>query len=94
MRRDQGVSVLLNNHIWAAILEMSFCGTFSYADDILILAPTLTSVHHMLFICEEFAKEYEVIFNSSKSKILVFPYLEDNMGSTIEQVHERLHLGK
>ena len=77
----------------------AFCGTFSYADDIIILAPTLTSVHHMLFSCEEFAKEYEVIFNSSKSKILVFPYSEDNnvsvpfMGSTIEQVRECSHLG-
>ena len=24
----------------------TFCGTFSYADDIIILAPTLTSAHH------------------------------------------------
>ena len=52
----------------------------------------------MLFICEEFAQEYQVIFNSSKSKILVFSYSEDNnvsvpfMGGTVEQVRECSHL--
>jgi hypothetical protein len=49
-----------------------YCGSFGYADDVILLAPTLYSVKKLLCICETFAKEYDVIFNSQKSKLLVY----------------------
>ena len=49
-----------------------YCGSFGYADDVILLAPTLYSVKKLLYICEAFAKEYDVIFNSQKSKLLVY----------------------
>ena len=50
-----------------------FCGALSYADDVIILAPTMSSVYSMLSICEKFANDYDVIFNASKSNLLIFP---------------------
>ena len=58
----------------------------------------------MLSICEKFANDYDVIFNASKSKLLIFPasfdgqYQYENisvhfMGGTIEYVPEHSHLG-
>ena len=49
-----------------------YCGSFGYADDIILLAPTLFSVKELLCICEAFAKDKDVIFNSQKSKLLVY----------------------
>ena len=81
-----------------------FCGALSYADDVIILAPTMSSVYSMLSICEKFANDYDVIFNASKSKLLIFPASFDGqhqyenisvhfMGGTIAYVPEHSHLG-
>ena len=76
----------------------TFCGALSYADDILLLAPTRLGVRAMLSVCESFANEYHVIFNAEKSKLLVFPEPVDRrhfyfMGGEIEQITEYKHLG-
>ena len=49
-----------------------FCGTVAYADDVILLAPTLFALRRMITICEDFAKEHDVIFNGSKSQLIVF----------------------
>ena len=49
-----------------------YSGSFGYADDVIWLSPTLYSVKKLLCICEAFAKEYDVIFYSQKSKLLVY----------------------
>ena len=81
------------------------CGALSYyADDVILLAPTMSSVFSMLSICEKFANDYDVIFNVSKSKLLIFPASFDGqyqyeiisvhfMGGTIAYVPEHSHLG-
>ena len=48
-----------------------FCGTFSYADDVALLAPTRTALESMLRVCDRFATEYDLLFNAEKSKYLV-----------------------
>jgi len=48
-----------------------YFGSFGYTDDVILLAPTLYSVKKLLYICETFAKEYDVNFNSQKSKLFV-----------------------
>ena len=37
------------------------CSALSYADDVIILAPTTSSVFSILSICEKFANDYDVI---------------------------------
>jgi exonuclease III len=48
-----------------------FVGALAYADDIVILAPTATAMRRLLAICDEYAREYNISFNASKSKYLV-----------------------
>jgi len=41
-----------------------------YADDILLLSHSLNAMRHMLQVCEQFAIDVDVKFNSSKSVVL------------------------
>ena len=49
-----------------------YCKSLGYPDDVILLTPTLYSVKKLICIREAFAKEYDVIFNSQKSKLLVY----------------------
>ena len=48
----------------------TFMGTVSYADDVVILAPSLTSLKQMLNICDKFSDNYNVLFNVDKYQLL------------------------
>ena len=50
----------------------TFCGALGYADDLLLLCPTRSSIDRALAICINCAQELNVIFNPRKSKALVF----------------------
>ena len=47
-------------------------GSLAYADDVLLLSPTLGSLNGLLTICEQYSKEYNILFNASKTKLMVF----------------------
>ena len=64
--------VALSNSGVGCHIGNTFCGSFGYADDVIILCPTIHSIRKMLSICEEFAYQFDVSFNSDKSKLLVF----------------------
>ena len=49
-----------------------FLGVFDYADDLTLLCPTLSGLQEMLNVCEDFAKDYNILFNASKSKLMYF----------------------
>ena len=49
-----------------------YVGCMAYADDLTLLAPTASAMHLMLDICSQFAADYSVSFNASKSKCLLF----------------------
>ena len=78
-----------------------FSGALGYADDVILLAPTLFSVRKMLDVCKQFADEYDVLFNSSKSKLMFFGSSSDRpevtpilfMDNVIELVSHEKHLG-
>ena len=57
-----------------------FCGAFWYADDIMLLSPSVSGLHNMLDCCNEFASTYNVKFNPSKSKCITF-FQKKNIGS-------------
>ena len=48
------------------------CGLIGYADDLLLLAPTIESLKHMFSVCEAYASEYDIKFNRLKSQLMVF----------------------
>ena len=41
-----------------------FSGCFIYADDITLVAPSADALNAMLKICELYAREHDIIFNS------------------------------
>ena len=49
-----------------------FMGAFSYADDIILMSPSITALKSLLNVCEEFSADYNINFNASKSKLIVY----------------------
>ena len=49
-----------------------FLACFAYADDIILLAPTLTGLNNLVKICEKYGKDYNVIFNEQKTECIRF----------------------
>ena len=47
-----------------------FAGAFGYADDTVLLAPSLDALRHIIGICEDYAQEFHILFNPSKSKLM------------------------
>jgi len=54
-------------------LGLNFVGALTYADDIVLLAPTPSAMRILLQICDSYAAEYDINFNPDKSKFLVIP---------------------
>ena len=49
-------------------------GILSYADDIVLLAPSLNAHRIQLSICEQSSKDYHLQFNSVKTQLIFFTY--------------------
>jgi len=47
-----------------------YTGALAHADDVVLLASIPSALRIMLRICEDFAKEFSVVFNASKSVCL------------------------
>jgi hypothetical protein len=60
----------LSNSGVGCYIGSNFVGALVYADDIVLIAPTATAMRKLLSICGEFATEYCISFNASKSKCL------------------------
>ena len=50
----------------------SYLGVFGYADDLTLLFTSLTGLKEMLNTCEVYAKDYNILFNAKKSKLMYF----------------------
>ena len=46
-----------------------YAGALAYADDITLMSPSMTGLRKMSSICEQYASEYDILFNGSKSKL-------------------------
>ena len=55
-------------------------GAFGYADDIMLLGPSVSGLQNMLECCSEFAYTYNVKFDPSKSKCITYSQ-KKNIGS-------------
>ena len=47
-------------------IGVHYIGALGFADDIILLCPTISGMRTMLNICEKFADEYDLIFNVNK----------------------------
>ena len=75
-----------------------FCGSFGYADDICILAPSRKATQSMLDICQKVASEYDIKFNVSKTQLLLIncPVNVDVIslnGAALQVSENGIHLG-
>ena len=97
---DNLLARLRNLNIGCHIRDI-FCGALGYADDIILLCPTLCSTQMMLKECESYARDYNVLFNASKSKLIAkycnnFPFNDIRVefaGDVIPFVDSDIHLG-
>lgn len=84
----------------------SFVGALAYADDIVLIAPTPNATRKLLAVCDDFAAQYDIVFNAEKSKFLVVishnrRFMSNDMrtcklyinGKLIENVNHYSHLG-
>ena len=53
-------------------LSTSYVGGLAFADDVKMLCTTLSGMQLMYNICENYADEYNIKFNGSKSRLLLF----------------------
>ena len=51
---------------------ISFAAAFSYADDVVLLAPCASALRTMLNICSSFAVSHKLEFNSVKTQLMCF----------------------
>ena len=51
-----------------------FSGAYAYADDITLLAPSVSALKNMLEICIKYAHDHDIQFNSKKSQLIIFKH--------------------
>ena len=47
-------------------------GALAYADDITLLAPCKSALSILIRVCQNYAAEYDIMFNGDKSKLLFY----------------------
>ena len=60
----------LKNSGYGCYIGTKYMGSFSYADDIVIITPSQTAMRLQLEICDEFSSEYSISFNPDKYQLL------------------------
>ena len=75
-----------------------YVGALGYADDLILLCPSVSGMNKMIRICEDYAQEHNILFNGTKSKYLVFgkykynPILKVN-NERVTRCNSAMHLG-
>ena len=90
----------LRNSTCGCYMGPHFTGALCYADDMVLMSPSVTGLKHMLKVCERFAQDYGLFFNASKTQFIVFrkkPHKGDiviKFNDTVITEQQRvLHLG-
>ena len=78
-----------------------FVGALAFADDLNLLSPTLSGMQRLVDICEEYANEFNIKFNGTKSQLLLFKGRQCNTtnrgilvnGLSLKLSNKAIHLG-
>ena len=62
----------LRNSSYGCHLNGVYMGALSYADDIMLIAPSIGGLNEMLKLCDNYATVYNVISNSKKTVCIKF----------------------
>ena len=68
---DEPFSLLKQSGLGCHV-RVTYAAASGHADDIALVAPSLSNLKQISSICEEFAKCHSIIFNLSKTKLLCF----------------------
>ena len=63
-----GLLAILTESNVSCFIGTWYFGELAYDDDIVLLAPSATAIRLMLKICDEYAEEFDIVFNAKKSK--------------------------
>ena len=61
--------VSLKNNDIGCHVGSHFCGAFGYADDIMLLSPSVSGLQNMLDCCSEFAYSIPIMLNLIRIKV-------------------------
>ena len=61
--KNSGIGCYIGNY---------YCGAYGYADDIILLCPSITGLENLIKICEVYSDKHCINFNGKKSKLLIF----------------------
>ncbi len=62
----------LGGHKYGCFIGNLFIGALAYADDIVLLAPSRNALKEMLRRANNVSSQYDIHFNTSKSKVVIF----------------------
>ena len=77
------------------------CNNIAYADDMVLLSPSAKGLNCILGVCESYAKKHDVVYNTTKSKMMLFPCKTLNVNPKLlmvldedqmEQIYEYVYL--
>ena len=68
-----------------------FSRCFIYADDITFVSPSTDALNAMLKVCELYAGEHDITFNSNKTKLMQFTITNQSPGS-IQFMRNKLNI--
>ena len=66
-----GLLVQLRNAGIGCYIGNFFVGALAYADDLALLAPSANAMRTLLKICDDYSKQYSIVFNAAKSACLL-----------------------
>ena len=77
----------------------TYCGIFGYADDLALVSPSIFGLRQMIAVCEQYAHDFNILFNPKKSKLICFNMLLDIKpvitlcDKVVEVVDSEMYLG-
>ena len=81
-------------------IDNNYFGAVGYADDLMLLSPSITGLRRMIQICESFGGQYGVQFNAKKTVCILFSRKKVDFkpviklcGATLQWVDHVKHLG-
>ena len=66
---------------------LTYTEAFGHADDIALVAPSLSNLKQMMKICEQFAEFHSITFNPTKTKLLCFNMKLESVLPLILYIH-------